>query len=273
MIWLALTAQATETRLYYTHLDVVRYNPIGLESRNGLFIHQTLTNSESLLFGHSYVSPGVLVSVNPAYLRVGPAIEVEPIALLKLRAAYEGALFFGTFDQVLSEPGVPDPSLFTDDARSARGDEAYGTTGHHVQLDATLQAKVWRIVVRSNLTAEWWNVDLREGDDVFFNLGADSVIPDGGWVISNNADLLYMQGHLIFGGRLSSVWPQLGGVKRYDHHRAGPLAAWVIHDAQDKKLEKPTVFANVAWYLSHRSRLGPIPYVVAGFAVKTNLLR
>jgi hypothetical protein len=55
--------------------------------------------------------------------------------------------------------------------------------------------------------------------------------------------------------------------------RVGPLVAFSFNTKEfGSGFNKPTVLANVAWYLDHPNREGGVPYVLLGFAFSSDLL-
>lgn len=271
-----------KNRLYLASLTILRYNPLGLETQNRLVFQRRLMESESLLFRDTFVSGAASVKLNPAYLKVGPIIELQPIAVLNIRAGYEFVPYFGSLGFLQS---YPTPAAdYSDDARKATEDASYSTTGHHVMIEPTLQAKVKSVAIRSKLAVEYWAMKVNDGDTTFYDATLDTHVPANGMVLSNDTDLLYLGGKLTAGVRFSAVWPiyqdadfgpagkpaDFGGAS---HMRIGPLAAYSFNTKDfGSGFNKPTILANVAWYLDHPNREGGVPYVLLGFSFSSDLL-
>jgi hypothetical protein len=85
------------------------------------------------------VSGAASLKLNRAFLKWGPIIELQPIAVLKKHpAGYEFVPYFAPS----GSPTYPTPRPITPTIR--RTDDrrpAYSTTGHHVLIEPTLQAK------------------------------------------------------------------------------------------------------------------------------------
>lgn len=264
-------------RVYLSQLDVIRYNPLGLESQNRLMWERRLMDSESVLFSNTFSAAGLNLKVNPAFVKVGPQIEIQPIALLNLRATYEYMQFFGTFDYMQSWPEPLDPALLSDDAREANGAEAYVTAGHHVFGEATLMAKGGPVVVRSKFALEYWRMNVEDGDVAWYDATLDTFVPAEGWVWTNDSDLLYMRDNLTAGVRFTGVFPQLDGVQLArdaadaNHKRVGPLVAYRLHDDPERALTRPTVLGILGWYVDHPTRQGALPYILVGFSFGKDL--
>jgi hypothetical protein len=272
-------------RLYLADLTLIRYNPLGLETQNRLVFQHRLMDSESTLFRDTFASGAISLKLNPAYLKVGPIVELQPVAVLNLRAGYEFVKYFGGFGYLQS---YADPSQDYSDAARAAGEEAglnYATAGHHVFFEPTLQAKVKKIAVRSKLAIESWNVSLRDGDTVFYDATLDTLVPAKGMVIANDTDLLYVSGKaLTVGLRFSGVWPKYSETERVggaagsgfeppSHQRLGPILAWSFNGRDYSSFNKPTLLVITGWYLNHANRGGALPYILVGFSFTSDLLK
>ncbi|NNB89672.1 hypothetical protein HJC10_26180 [Corallococcus exiguus] len=273
-----------DSRVYFTTLNVVRYNPLGLESQNRLVYQKRLSDSPSLLLRDTYASAGASLRLSPAFFKLGPVVELQPLAIFNVRAGYEYVQFFGTFGSVQSYPDSFQP--YDDDLRSATNDAAYGTSGHHFFVEPMLQAKVKSLALRSKLAIEYWNMSLHDGGTrgTFYDPTLDTLVPGKGWVLANDTDVLWLAGQWTLGARLSAVWP------RYDedtnaveplpgrtlptnsHVRVGPLVAYAFDTKPGGLMSKPTVLFMAGWYLKHENRMNAMPYLLGGFSFTTELL-
>jgi hypothetical protein len=168
-----------------------------------------------------------------------------------------------------------------------------------VILEPTVQVKFGPFAVRNKLALEYWYAGLRAGDRVFYELTLDTLVPQNGWVLTEDVDLLYLNSrhHFIIGVRYSLVQPLYGsehvrpgedaGQVDNRHQRLGPLFAYTFFDHGYTRFDKPTLLLIANWYVDHRYRLGQadtallpgvlvpsagIPYLVAGFAFQSDLL-
>lgn len=269
-----------EQRVYWSSLNLFRLNPLGLESQNRLMYHKRLMQSDSMLFRDTFAAGGLSFKLNPAYLKVGPVVDIQPVALFNLRTGYEFLYYFGSLGYLQSVPLASEPY---DDG--TRGDDvhkptAYSTSGHHVFVEPTLQVKVKNVVVRNKFAFEYWNMALNAGDTVFYDATLDTWVPGNGTVMANDTDLLYLNGPLTVGVRLAGVWPgytdtELGGATDVDnsHMRVGPLVAYTIPRKEGKKYRRPTFLANVAWYVDHRHRMGAMPYILLAYSFTADYLK
>jgi hypothetical protein len=271
-----------KNRLYLGSLSVLRLNPIGLETQNRLVFQRRLMDSQAPLFRDTFVSGAASLKLNPAFLKVGPIIELQPIAVLNIRAGYEFVPYFGSFGFLQS---YPNPTIdYRDDARQATEAEAYSTTGHHVLIEPTLQAKVKSVAIRSKLSVEYWAMNVNEGDTTFYDATLDTHVPANGLILANDTDVLYLAGKLTAGVRFSGVWPiyqdadfgpagKPADFEGASHMRLGPLLAYAFNTKEvGSNFNKPTVLANIAWYLDHPNREGGLPYILIGFAFSSDFL-
>ncbi|RKH58274.1 hypothetical protein [Corallococcus aberystwythensis] len=273
-----------ERRVYFSTLNVVRYNPLGLESQNRLVYQKRLFDSPSLLLRDTYASAGASLKLSPAFFKLGPVVELQPAAIFNLRAGYEYVQFFGTFGSVQSYPDSFQP--YDDDLRSETNDAAYGTSGHHFFVEPMLQAKVKSLAVRTKLAIEYWNMSLQDGGPrgTFYDPTLDTLVPGKGWVLANDTDVLWLAGQWTLGARLSAVWPRysedanavepLPGrtLPTNQHVRVGPLVAYAFDTKPGGVMTKPTVLLIAGWYLKHENRANAMPYLLGGFSFSTELL-
>ena len=268
-------------RLYLASLSLFRYNPLGLETQNRLVFQHRLLESESLLLRDTFVSGAASVKLNPAYIKVGPIVELQPVAILNLRVGYEFLGYFGTLGFLQSYPDARRD--FSDDARKVTEGSSYSTTGHHVFFEPTLQARIKSLAVRSKLAVEYWSMGLSGGDRVFYDATLDTLVPNKGWIVTNDTDLVYSAGRLTFGARFSGVWPiygkdQLGatgspaGFGGNSHMRLGPIVAFSFNMREYSSFNKPTLLAIAGWYLDHANREGALPYLLLGFSFSSDFL-
>ncbi len=255
-----------QNRLYLASLSIVRVNPLGLETQNRLMYARRLADSTSPLFRDTFFAGGLSTKLNPAYLKIGPLIDFQPIGIFNLRLGYEYLRYFGTMGYLQS---APDADVnFSDDARKDTEDDAYSTGGHHFFAEPTLQMKVGKIAVRSKFAFEYWDLDLEDDDEYFYDATLDTLVPDKKMLWSNDSDLLYMSGQLTLGVRYSAVFPG----NDLQHMRVGPLLAWSFHTRDYSSFNKPTLLMILGWYFKHPDRVGAVPYVLVGFSFSSDLM-
>ena len=283
-------------RFVYRNLTALRINPLGFVNEFQFGWRIQLVNKNTTLFKESYIALKVHTFLNPAFGRIGPMLEIQPLAVLNLQAIYNGVGYFRTFDQLQSFQSPN--AVYSDDALNKRTEQRYATTGHYITLSALLQAKVGRVAVRDNLKFYWadfsLSVDETTGrqDTVYYDQTLDILHPDRGWVTTNDADIIYL---FDFGLRLGarytlthafyrdSMYPEGEDTTNRNSptHRVGPAILysppkWHIKASKRTKLSRkrwynPTAILLVQWWAQHRWRTGEdvhpaVPYVVLGFS-------
>ncbi|MCP3103930.1 hypothetical protein LZ198_34145 [Myxococcus sp. K15C18031901] len=267
-----------DVRVYLSSLNVFRYNPLGLESQNRLVAQKRLFDSPSVLLRDTFVNAALSLKLSPASYKIGPTVDIQPLAVLNVRAGYEYMQFFGTMGFLQSFPDAFRD--FSDDIRQDGEDGAYSTTGHHFFIEPTLQAKVRSIALRTKFAIEYWNVDLRDGGTTFYEATPDTLVPGKGWLFANDTDLIWLGTQWTVGLRYSAVWPRYdeaqgvpeGTSANNSHMRVGPLVAYAFNTDEGTRFNRPTVLANVAWYLKHPNREEALPYLLVGFAFNSDIV-
>jgi hypothetical protein len=120
-------------------------------------------------------------------------------------------------------------------------------------------------------------MDLNGEDRVFWDATLDLLFPDAGWVVTNDADLLFITDiDLIVGLRYTlthAIYREehLAGAKNINtpHHRVGPALIYTFFDDGPGTLwNKPSLILLTQWWLQHRYRTDDkpaLPYIVLAF--------
>ena len=218
------------------------------------------------------------MTLTPAWGRGGLYAEAQLLAVLRVFAEVAGVGYFGTFDQVLTFPA---DARYSDQTIEAQGERSAATTGWVTTLGTTARAKVGPIAVRS--TFQGLRFDLSGGADgaYFYDQLSDRLAPDEGWLLMNDADVLYLSGKLRLGLRHSWSDTADGSGDTTDaalaYHRLGPLFAWQFADhAPGKRFNQPTLFVLAQTWLQHPYRTGEeqsqaLPLIAVGFAFNGDL--
>ena len=303
--WLAAAAPQTASaepaahRLYTESIAGARANPVGLQLRSTLYSRHRLLDKpkDDLLFGDTWVGIGPTFAASPAFIRGGLEARLVPIALLRLTARWEGIGHFGTFDQMLSWPGTEVP-LGSDDPTQACTTEpcesvdysdgqmdqlgadgrSYPTRGWQGFVEARLQAKAGPIAVRNTLGATRTEMQLRDGDTVYYDQTYDVLMPQSGWTFNNDADLLFVGiDKWTIGARYTATRAVHGDDSQADqwNQRLGPLIARQFKGK--RTFRKPTVYALPQWWLAHPYRTGAevsqaMPQIIVGLGWSGDLL-
>ncbi|MEM7675795.1 MAG: hypothetical protein AAF449_07305 [Myxococcota bacterium] len=271
-----------ELSLAYENVSVIRANPLGLANFFYLSARRRLYDNDSILFRQNYVGGGVALGVSPAWSRVGGLVEVKPLTVWRLWARYVYVQYFGTFNLLASFPG-PEAD-FSDSAIADRsnvpGTENQSAGGTELTLGSDFQIKAGPIALRNFTRAYRADMNLRDGDTAFYDQIYDMLMPDAGWVVTNETDLLFVSRfNLIIGARYTYAKPfydQDDGPSNVIH-RVGPLIAYQFDGTLGGRIETPTLLLLTQWHIEHRWRTGEdvsqaVPYVGLGFVFRGNLL-
>lgn len=290
--------QPPKHRVVLNNLLGLRLNPQGVEDQMRLGYQYRLSDRRELLFRDTFFFVGVAPRLNPAFIKIGPSIEIQPLTIFNLRVTAEYMGFFSTFGflQSFQSPvdNYSDPVL--KEGQDARRN--YKAGGAHVVIEPTLQLRLGPFALRNRFSAEYWYFNLRDGDRVFYEVTLDTALSRSGWVLSNDLDLLLLTRFgLSAGVRYALVQPLYGdgdfratddrGAARNGHHRVGPIVAYTFFDHGYTRFNRPTLLLIANWYVSHRFRTGAetstilpgvtvnsqaMPYVVLAFTFQSDLL-
>lgn len=276
-----------EHAVSYRNLTAARINPLGLVDVFRLSYRHRLYEHDSLVLRQNYVGLGLAGGVSPAWYRLGPILEHQPLTVLRLWASYTLVQYFGTFNLLAS---FPDASAdFSDTAVERRADEPgtknLATSGTELTLGSDFQIKVGPAAVRVFTRAYRADMDLRDGDNTFYDQFYDVLMPNGGWVLTNDTDLLWVSDFgLVAGVRYSYAKPfyeerHRGGPTGPSNvlHRAGPILAYQLGDTTTGRSPQPTLVLLTQWHFEHRWRTGrdvsrSMPYLGLAFVLRGDLL-
>jgi hypothetical protein len=262
-------------RWIYHNLTAVRVNPLGLINRFRTGYRMQLSHRPEPAFFDSYGSVQLDTEVTPAYGVVGARLEVQPVALFNFWASYGFVGTFGSFGNTHSLPAAGDE--YDDTTMGDTEDQDYSTIGQKAIISGLFQFGMAGLAVRSNVKAHWMSMDLRDGDRVFWDATLDVLVPNSGWVITNDADLLVLTDFdLKIGLRHTVTQALYRAEQRNDeknintpHHRIGPAFLYTFfEDDVGSTWNKPTVLLLAQWWVRHRYRTTEapgLPYLVIGF--------
>ena len=291
-------------RVMLSDLTVLRLNPLGLETRARFGVQKRLYASEKAITRNNFGFAGIYPKLNPASAHLGVGGEIQPASIFNLRVLGEVQKYFGTFGMLQSfqtaNANYSDQTL--KDLRDSTTMEPQTATVLHASIQPLLQLKVGPIALRGLFQFDYWDFKVRSGDTVAYEATFDTLLPDNGWTMSIDADVLYTgRKNTAIGLRYSHVRPfykdkhfaNAAELEAYDgenvHNRLGLFAAYTLADDGPSKFNKPTVIVIASWYLSHRWRTGEpgtlasgdrsddftsraFPYLLVGFAFESDLL-
>jgi hypothetical protein len=289
-------------RLMISDLSILRVNPIGLETRARFGFQKRLYYSEKAVTKTNFAFAGLFPKLNPASAALGVGGELQPASVFNLRAFGEIQQFFGTFGYLQSYTSA-DANYSDDRASQLRDDpvlKPQATKLLHLSIQPLLQAKVGPVAIRALFQLDYWSLDVRDGDVVAYEPTFDTLLPDDGWTLQTDTDVLYTgKKGLALGLRHTFVKPfykarhfaDQAAFDAYDgansHQRLGLFGAYTLRDDGPSRFNKPTFVLILSWYLSHKYRAGTpgtldpghtsadyisraVPYVIAGFAFESD---
>ncbi len=276
-------------RVVHRNTFALRVNPLGLLYEGRFMYRFRLYQSDSVALRDNFISLGLTPIMSPAFMRVGPYIEIAPASFLTLWASFTFVQYFGTFN--LMQSFTDASSRFSDAEITSRGtlpagdpQRAYLGNGTELTLGADLQFKVKSFVLRSRNRLVRPDMKLRAGDTVFYDQFYDVLAPNKGLYFTTDADVLYaIPGiSLMAGARYTGTVPfydttqNPNGVNN-NLHRVGPFLAYTFFSRDGAAFNSPTVFLLIQWWLQHRYRTGTevtqaLPLIGAGFQFTGDLI-
>ncbi|MFM7199894.1 MAG: hypothetical protein ACKO6N_03815 [Myxococcota bacterium] len=276
-------------RLYLGSLSVIRLNPVGLETQNKIAFNHKLYASSNPFLANNFLELAAMLKLNPAYLKVGPLVELQPASVFNLRLGYEYLRFFGTVNYLQSYD-LPSAD-YSDPTRNDVTDAlAYATSGHHLFAEPTLQMKLGAIAVRAKWAFEYWNMGLNDSDangvmdTVFYDATLDTLVPGNGFIWTQETQLVYAKNRLTVGLQYNAVHPVYGeaqgaselaeGFDLTTHRKIGPLIAYAFNTREFTKYNRPTLLLSTGYYVKHQYRDSiSTPYILVGFAFNSDLAK
>lgn len=275
-------------RLVHKNLIAVRVNPLGL-LYDGRFAYRfRLYSSESKVLRDNFLGVGIAPTASPAFVRIGPYVEFNPLTVLGFWSTIQYVQYFGSFDLLQSFPGAQ--ADFRDSQIRASTASRQVTNGWELTIGANFQVKVGPVVIRSFARLIHGNMTLREGDRVYYDQFYDVLAPNGGWTFTADADVLWQgfENKLVVGARYTGTAPLYDPARHLDPndpiqaadnsmHRLGPLIGYTFSSLDGAGFNNPTVFVLVQWWMKHRFRTGAdtpaaLPLFGVGFSITGDFL-
>lgn len=274
-------------RLVYRNFLAGRINPVGFIDELTVAYRLQLIMKNTRLFSESFLLAGAHVYATPAFVRVGPTIELQPLALLNLSATYDFIGAFGTFSSVQSFPSATSswgPNTLLSDIEHGRN---YASIGQLLTLSGQFQFLIGKLAIRNNVRGFRANMKLRTGDRVFYDAAIDMLVPNKGWSLVHDVDAVYL---FDSGLRIAARHTVTQAFYTRDSFRpgepvsqpngptlrVGPAVAYTFFNRPGVRFNNPTVFLLSQWWYQHRFRTGverhtAIPYLAIGFSFEGDL--
>src|SRR5579859_1662817 len=88
-------AEEPDFRIAISSLLAARYNPLGLEEQLRIGPQMRLYRSGKLVAHDNFVFVGLGTKLSPAFVKIGPTFDVQPLSILNLRFSVELMKWFG----------------------------------------------------------------------------------------------------------------------------------------------------------------------------------
>lgn len=295
-------------RLMLSDLTIFRWNPLGLETRARFGLQKRIFYSEKAVAKNNFWYLGTYPKLNPASAQIGLGGELQPLSILNLKVFAEFQKYFGSFGYMQSFASA-DANFSDNRLKEMRDDpatEPQKATIVHFSIAPLLQIKVAKnkIALRALTQLDYWDIrNVRPGEPTVYEPTFDTLLPNKGWTLAMDNDLLYTGApNLAVGLRHTWVRPfykeshftDAAAFDAYDgqneHHRLGLFLAKTFRDDGPSKFNKPTFILILSWYLQHKYRGGEpgtldpghtaddyisrgVPYVILGFAFESDFMK
>lgn len=268
-----------EVSLFYQSLTAARANPLGLVSLLDMTLRLRLFESDSAVLAQNFAGIGITGGLSPAFGRAGVLAEIQPLTIVRVFASYEVVGYFSSFNLFASFPSAL--SEFSDTAireRPGAGLPGYVTHGGWLTLGAVVQARVGPIAARNQARAVHASFQMRDGDRVFYDQLTDMLVPNDGWILTNELDVVGMfdiglnigarwsYGHAFYESRHVASGEDPNAIPDNDLHRLGLIATYTFEDNEGARFDRPTLVLILQWHLQHRYRTGADVHVGAPYA-------
>ncbi len=197
----------------YRSTTALRLNPLGLISDLRFSYRSRLYQNLDTIFREAFVAFTPVLTMSPAFARIGALAEVQPLALLNLSAGAEFMGMLGTFDTVQSWNSPQARASDRDQDVGGANKWAYSTTGFQFTVGANFQIRLANaLVLRSNARAFYVTMNTltpegaqraadpmnpmanaadRRGTAVWYDIMTDMVLPSRGWYATIDSDVLF----------------------------------------------------------------------------------
>jgi hypothetical protein len=279
-----------QQRIYYDNLLVGRINPLGLEDQYNLSYRYRLYESSSAALRENHVAIALSPTFSPGITRMGGSVEIKPATVLTLSAGFYQMIFPGAFSLGQSfqnaDDDYSDTELKRRDKEGTPEEDNYTTGGWQAHMRAVAVGKVGPIVIRDDLQVYAGDFRLREGDQLYYDQRTDLLVPNGGFQLTNDTDVLYMTDFGLIAGIRTSIAhafvpdDMLGpsGENPAPIVRVGPAASYTFFDDPGASFNKPAILVLTQWWLKHPWRTGQdvsqaLPMIILGFRFEGELWR
>lgn len=279
-LWCGIASAESSHSLTYRNVVVLQANPILVRDFLSIDYQYRIYESSSPYLRNNYFGFALRPVISPGFARVGAAFEVAPASVVRLGIGVDQINYFGSFGQL---QGFAQPDLDYSDERLSVGrteGENYAASGTSVTMSLQAQNRFGPIIVRDLLEVHRVAFDLRTGDGYYYDPVLDVLMPERGFALTNDADVLYISPFgLILGMRytITKAFYRLGNDPNGPTHRLGPSFSYVVFQNPGAAFDSATVFVLLNWWIKHRWRTGEdvsagFPFLSVGFSFTGEIL-
>lgn len=253
-------------RVHYRSFTAARVNPLGLLHEDRFGYRRRLLEPGGPVTRETFAGLGIVSTITPAWTKLGPYLELQPLSILNLSASVEAMGFFRTFDQLQSFSNVN--ARFDDDTlrENGRNGRHYATTGRVTTMQGVLQFKLGPIAARETLRLLHTDITTRPGEPLYYDQIVDALMPAHGFTLTHDADLAVIPiDALTLGVRHSlvdafypaeAIPPGTTSIPSSPVQRVGPLISFKFFDEPGALVNAPTLTLLAQWWVQHPYRTG-----------------
>lgn len=231
-------------------------NPAGLQNGFDLSWRRGLFSSPSLLLKDAHLAAGLSSRLTPAYLRLGPWVELAPVSILDVRVGVDGIGYFGTFHSLQPFEGYG--NAFDDDTRRKR-DIAESGLASRAYVAPSLKARAGRLSFLGRAEFEWWTADAP--GPFFYEPFRDTLLrASGDGLVATETILLWSLRRGENRELMAGPVHELTDVYDAPENRrqlVGLVAVWGL-GARRLGFAKPVLVFKAARYVEHPNRDGDV---------------
>jgi hypothetical protein len=226
-----------QLRVVHKNTFALRVNPLGLIYDGRFSVRERLFVSDSKALRDNFIGVGLLPCASPAFFRIGPFIEFNPISMFGVYAAIQYVQYFGTIDLAQGFAGAQ--SNFSDSAIKANSATNHmATNGWDLTFGATFQTKVWNLLIRDQAKLVRGVLKLKEGQriyyDQYFDVGAPA-LPSARQPLDGGRPLHLHQPVL----RRATLRPGRRLATQQCHAPSWPVSRLQLQDARWRGVQQP----------------------------------
>ncbi len=274
-----------KNRIVYSNLLTFRLNPLGLMDILKVGYRYRLYENPAPLFKDAHIGISFEPMATPVVYKLGGTLTIKPLSVLSFYGGYHFVHWMGNMGFMQSFDSVEsDYSETALDTGEENGDN-YSVRGAQAHLGAHVIGKVGPIIAGNNLTFYYTDLNLHNGDTLFYTPAMDALAAQKGWFLTNDTDVFYLFDFGLLVGLRNSV---IGTFYEDNHYaagtgdnytyadRLGPILVWILKNKPGALFDRPSFILVVNWYLKHQYRTGAeshqaIPYFVLGFKFEGQL--